>query len=210
VIALIAVSMVYVSLNITPILSNIPGYSTGYTPEIANGVTCSQASETFLNQNNLTYNSATTINTLCTVSYIAQLPSNQVTWTSPLAATQQILKYYSSLDGYLVFIFYLVEISIIGAVALLPNVNPGSLAIGFLLFVVVIIVSFIFSNALNSFFSANILSGAISQLPATRSYFANLGEVNVLFGFIYLIVISARSIGGGGGSAIGGGRPILM
>jgi hypothetical protein len=162
---MVAVSMIYVSQNVTPILAKLPNYNTPYTPATSN-----------------------------------------TPWLSPLAATIQILNNYNSVDGWIYFIFILVNLAIIASCAFLPNVSPMAIAIGFLTMIVVVIVSFILSNALNTFFGANILANAVAKLPNVRILWANIGEMEILFSLIYLIAVAARSRGGGGTGGYGGSK----
>jgi len=204
IISMVAVSMIYVALNVTPILAKIPGFSTAYTPEIANGVICQTSNQVFLNNQTLTVNNVQTVNTICRTSYIAQTPSNTVSWLSPLAAVNSILANYNAVDTWIYFIFILVNLAILASVAFLPNVSPMALAIGFLTLVIVVIISFILSNSINVFFNVPLLGNAVAKIPNVRGLWANIGEYEILFGLIYLIIIAARSRGAGGVGANAG------
>lgn len=201
IVAMVAVSIAYVGLNVTPLLANIPGFSNAYTPEIANGVVCQTSKQVFLNNQTLTVNNVQTVNTICTTSYTAQTPSNSVSWLSPFQAFQSVIQYTNNFDGYLYWFFILLNLAIIAAVGLQqPAPSPMVLAILFIVLVVIVIVSMILSNSINTFFNVPVLANTVAKFPQTRALFANLAEYEVLFGLITMIIAAARSRGGGGGS----------
>lgn len=198
VISMVAASVIYVSINIGPALLSIPGYNSAFTPQISNGVVCQTVNEVYLNNQSLTVNNVKTVNTICTVSYISQTPSNTVSWPSPFVATEQILANYNSVDKWLFFMFILINLAIIASIAFLPAPSPMAIAIGFIMLIILGIVSMILSNAINVFFNVPLLANAVAKLPQTRELWATVTEYEILFSFIYLIVVAARSRGGGG------------
>ena len=135
---------------------------------------------------------------------------NSVFATTPYQATASILAIYPNFDQYIPWIFIIVSIAILASVAFLP-VNAVTIAITFVLMLITVFVSFIFSNTTHLFFANPIWANVAPLYPSTEALFANLGEYEVGFFFLYIIMIAARSkISGnaGTGGQITGGATI--
>lgn len=149
----------------------------------------------------LTYTGQQTLPLLANLpGYNTAFPGSTVT---PYTASNSIIAIYPQFNQYLPFIFIMVNLAIIASILVLP-LNSLTIPLTFAIMIITVIVSFIFSNSISAFFTNQIFSTVVPYFGQVIQINANLGLYEIIFIFIYMIILAARiKLSGGGTSSVG-------
>jgi hypothetical protein len=101
-------------------------------------------------------------------------------------------------DTWVVILYFGLWIVAILTAAFLES-DTINLPLGIFMGIITIIISFVISNAMHAIVANPAYSGIISHFTDTQLILANLGTFTALFIIVYVLVILARPLGGGGG-----------
>ena len=118
---------------------------------------------------------------------------------SPLQATNSILANYPKFDNLLPFVFFMVMIAILAGAALTPT-NPIVIPVTFFVMLVVLLLTFLTSNAAHTFLGATIFQSVAGIFPNIEGLWANLGPIEFVFFLLLMGVEAMRSRSSGGGN----------
>ena len=112
--------------------------------------------------------------------------------TTPYNATVGLLNLYPQFDNYIPWLFILINLAIIASAVLLFS-NFLAYAIGFLVMIITDFISIILSNEARNIFLNPLFGNVIQLYPHIQSMFQQLPIYEIVFTFIYLIIIAAKS-----------------